>query len=161
MPGKSNSRADILSRRPGFDKGDDDNEGVMVLPAKRFCSLFLHSLQGWDNPWKDRIFNTLTKEGREFPDETVSRSCNEDDLWEFDGHIYVPYKVTDSDKKSCQTITMLLLLDTQEKIRQENKYFGTIGGHCYGKMSRPDVRHVNRSNHHDRRRGQLYIHSLC
>src|SRR5215471_624436 len=32
IPGKSNSKADILSRRPGFNRGAEDNDDVILLP---------------------------------------------------------------------------------------------------------------------------------
>ena len=36
IPGKQNSKADILSRRPGFEKGADDNENTILLPESLF-----------------------------------------------------------------------------------------------------------------------------
>src|SRR5580700_7774006 len=32
IPGKANSKADILSRRPGFEEGIDDNNDLILLP---------------------------------------------------------------------------------------------------------------------------------
>ena len=36
IPGKSNSKADILSRRPGFEKGVNDNDDITLLPEHLF-----------------------------------------------------------------------------------------------------------------------------
>jgi RNase H-like domain found in reverse transcriptase len=36
IPGKSNSKADILSRRPGHDKGVNDNDDVTLLDPLLF-----------------------------------------------------------------------------------------------------------------------------
>ena len=36
IPGKTNSRADMLSRRPDYDQGDEDNKEVVVLPESMF-----------------------------------------------------------------------------------------------------------------------------
>ena len=36
IPGKANSRADALSRRPDYDQGTCDNENVIVLPEDVF-----------------------------------------------------------------------------------------------------------------------------
>jgi hypothetical protein len=36
IPGKSNGRADALSRRPDYDQGERDNENVTVLPEQLF-----------------------------------------------------------------------------------------------------------------------------
>jgi RNase H-like domain found in reverse transcriptase/Reverse transcriptase (RNA-dependent DNA polymerase)/Integrase zinc binding domain/Chromo (CHRromatin Organisation MOdifier) domain len=36
IPGSANSRADLLSRRPGFDQGEDDNVDVVLLPDTLF-----------------------------------------------------------------------------------------------------------------------------
>ena len=37
IPGKTNSRADMLSRRPDYDQGTKDNENVIVLPDSIFA----------------------------------------------------------------------------------------------------------------------------
>ena len=36
IPGKANSRADALSRRPDYDQGAHDNENIIVLPDNVF-----------------------------------------------------------------------------------------------------------------------------
>src|SRR6266702_140534 len=36
LPGRLNGRADALSRRPGYDQGEDDNKDVVVLPDRVF-----------------------------------------------------------------------------------------------------------------------------
>ncbi len=36
LPGRLNGRADALSRRPGYDQGEDDNKDVVVLPDHVF-----------------------------------------------------------------------------------------------------------------------------
>ena len=36
IPGRENGRADMLSRRPNYDQGEEDNQDVMVLPEKIF-----------------------------------------------------------------------------------------------------------------------------
>ena len=36
LPGQLNGRADALSRRPGYDQGEDDNKDVVVLPDHVF-----------------------------------------------------------------------------------------------------------------------------
>ncbi len=36
IPGKMNGRANALSRRPEYDKGEEDNTNVVVLPDKVF-----------------------------------------------------------------------------------------------------------------------------
>jgi hypothetical protein len=36
ITGKANSKADILSRRPGFEKGVNDNDNIIVLPKILF-----------------------------------------------------------------------------------------------------------------------------
>ncbi len=36
LPGRLNGRADALSRRPGYDQGEDDNKDVIVLPDHIF-----------------------------------------------------------------------------------------------------------------------------
>ena len=36
IPGRENGRADMLSRRPDYDQGEEDNQDVVVLPEKIF-----------------------------------------------------------------------------------------------------------------------------
>jgi len=36
LPGRLNGRADALSRRPGYDQGEDDNKDIVVLPDRVF-----------------------------------------------------------------------------------------------------------------------------
>src|SRR6202030_1151265 len=36
LPGSANSRADLLSQRPGFDRGVNDNDNVVLLPPALF-----------------------------------------------------------------------------------------------------------------------------
>ena len=36
VPGKNNGRADVLSRRPDYDQGTNDNQDITVLPDRLF-----------------------------------------------------------------------------------------------------------------------------
>ncbi len=36
LPGRLNGQADTLSRRPGYDRGEDDNKDIVVLPDHIF-----------------------------------------------------------------------------------------------------------------------------
>ena len=36
IPGRENGRADMLSRRPNYDQGEEDNQNVVVLPEEMF-----------------------------------------------------------------------------------------------------------------------------
>jgi hypothetical protein len=36
VPGKENAPPDALLRQPGADKGQEDNQGVIVLPPEKF-----------------------------------------------------------------------------------------------------------------------------
>jgi hypothetical protein len=38
IPGKANSKADILSRQPGFEEGTDDNNDIVLLPEMVFST---------------------------------------------------------------------------------------------------------------------------
>ena len=44
IKGKANGRADTLSRRPDYDRGDRDNQDVMVLPDKIFVRATTESI---------------------------------------------------------------------------------------------------------------------
>ena len=80
LKGSANGRADALSRRPDFDQGEKDNEGVVVLPD----ALFARSAQVGD---------------REEQDEGVIRSWVNphqlkkiDGVWQKDGRVVVTAK---------------------------------------------------------------------
>jgi hypothetical protein len=58
IPGKTNGRADALSRLPNYNQGEDDNENVTVLPDYLFVRLSLtEDEEGQDEevlcPWVD------------------------------------------------------------------------------------------------------------
>jgi hypothetical protein len=36
IPGKENAPPDTLLRQPGVDKGQEDNQGVVVIPPEKF-----------------------------------------------------------------------------------------------------------------------------
>ena len=56
MPGKSNSKADILSRRPGFNQGKDDNEDITILPPDLFQNTISISALHTSTP-SDAVFD--------------------------------------------------------------------------------------------------------
>ena len=75
IPGKANSRADALSRRPDYDQGARDNENIIVLPEHVFVRAVTisHEEDGQDEeaikPWVDphklkHINDIWYKEGR-------------------------------------------------------------------------------------------------
>ena len=75
IPGKANSRADALSRRPDYDQGARDNENIIVLPEEVFVRAVTMSskeegqdeelLKSWVNPHKLKHVNDVWyKEGR-------------------------------------------------------------------------------------------------
>ena len=57
VPGKNNGHADVLSRRPDYDQGTEDNQDVTVLPHKLFiwalASQDLEQDQSVLEPWVD------------------------------------------------------------------------------------------------------------
>ena len=75
IPGKANSRADALSRRPDYDQGTHDNENIIVLPESVFVRAVTIASpeEGQDEeiikPWVDphklkRLHDIWYKEGR-------------------------------------------------------------------------------------------------
>ena len=75
IPGKANSRADALSRRPDYNQGTRDNENIIVLPENVFVRAITISNQEEEQdeeaikPWIDPhrlkcINNVWYKEGR-------------------------------------------------------------------------------------------------
>jgi hypothetical protein len=74
IPGKTNRRADALSRLPNYNQGEDDNEDVVVLPENLFVRLSLtedeepqdeKTLRPWVDPHNLReVDGVWWKEGR-------------------------------------------------------------------------------------------------
>ena len=75
IPGKANSRADVLSRRPDYDQGICDNKNIIILPEHVFIRMVTinkdkgiqdkETLKPWVDPHKlKRINSTWYKEGR-------------------------------------------------------------------------------------------------
>ena len=74
LPGKSNGRADALSRRPDYDTGTRDNKNVVVLPEHMFVRAMkvlgvipqqdVTMLQPWIDPHRlKRIDDKWYKDG--------------------------------------------------------------------------------------------------
>jgi hypothetical protein len=74
IPGKTNGRADALSRLPNYNQGEDDNEDVTILPDHLFVRLSLTEDEEPQNektlrPWVDphnlqEVKGVWWKEGR-------------------------------------------------------------------------------------------------
>ena len=75
IPGKANSRADTLSRRPDYNQGTRDNENIIVLPEDVFVRAITigsreegqdkETLRPWIDPHKLKCVNNIWyKEGR-------------------------------------------------------------------------------------------------
>jgi hypothetical protein len=90
IPGKANSKADLLSRRAGFDKGEDDNKEVTLLKPIHFRKLYIRVMVGFSSGMEDAIRDALDREGREFPEETTGWSHDPAGLWEYYGRLYIP-----------------------------------------------------------------------
>ena len=94
IPGKANSRADTLSRRPDYDQGAHDNENIIVLLEHMFVHATTivnkeeaqeeETLKPWINPHKLKCINgTWYKEGRHVitgsltDKQSVIKSCHD------------------------------------------------------------------------------------
>ena len=84
IPGKANSQADVLSRRPDYDQGMCDNENIIVLPEEVFVRMITianrddgqdkETLRPWVDPHKLKHVNNIWyKEGR----RVVTRSMED------------------------------------------------------------------------------------
>ena len=83
IPGKANSRADALSRRPDYNQGVHDNENIIVLPEDMFVwAVTISAGNGAQdketlNPWVDphklkKINGIWYKEGRRVVTEPLT-----------------------------------------------------------------------------------------
>ena len=65
VPGKSNLKADLLSQRPGYDKGEKDNDEITLLHTSHFRHLHLRQLraQHLSDPLTQKIQKALAVHG--------------------------------------------------------------------------------------------------
>ena len=86
IPGKANSRADALSRRPDYDQGTCDNENIIILPENVFVRAVTITnkeeeqdkelLKPWVNPHKlKRVNGVWYKEGRCVVTSSIGDKC--------------------------------------------------------------------------------------
>ena len=86
IPGKANSRADTLSRRPDYDQGMRDNENIIILPEEVFVQTVTiadkeerqdkETLRPWVNPHKLKHVNDIWyKEGRRVVTGSTEDKC--------------------------------------------------------------------------------------
>jgi hypothetical protein len=91
-PGKANSKADILSRRAGHDKGENDNEGVILLKDDLFVQIYD------DDRALDEILEKIKKTNKRQWEDIVKKNIeNKEPDWKIkDGlitwkeQVYVP-----------------------------------------------------------------------
>jgi hypothetical protein len=98
LPGKSNTKADILSRRPGFDQGVNDNKDVVLLPSDLFLRPSWEiNAQIFELPDTD-ILPRIRRAAKNL-DKSVAQGIKrkeegwvhiEDDVFTFRSQIYVP-----------------------------------------------------------------------
>ena len=63
IAGARNGRADALSRHPEYDKGDEDNKKLVVLPERFFAPAVQAHLAGteWVDPHNPEEWQRFTK----------------------------------------------------------------------------------------------------
>ena len=87
IPGKANSQADALSRRPDYDQGICNNENIIVLPDSVFVRTMMivnneekqdeDTLRPWVNPHKLKHVNSAWyKEGRHIVTGSSINKCS-------------------------------------------------------------------------------------
>src|ERR1700760_501300 len=88
LPGNRNTRADALSRRPDFDRGEADNTNVVLLPAQLFRALSIYDGE------KDLIKAIQVAQRRHRSLEAVLSKpgyiLNDQGLIEVKGRIFIP-----------------------------------------------------------------------
>ena len=85
-----NSKADILSRQPGHDQGEDDNDDIVLLDYQHFRRLHLRAVRGFKDELTPRILKALEEQGREKADQVEGWTQDDKGLWEYQGRIYIP-----------------------------------------------------------------------
>jgi len=94
-PGTSNVKPDFLSRPPGLDKRENDNESTILLPEYHFRSLHLN-LQGAEylfGTFPEAIKEQLSQIKRQDYDKNakIGLGTNHPD-WKDHGHGFITYK---------------------------------------------------------------------
>jgi len=94
-PGTSNVKPDFLSRPPGLDKRENDNESTVLLPEYHFRSLHLN-LQGAEylfGTFPEAIKERLSRIKRQDYDKNakIGLGTNHPD-WKDHGHGFITYK---------------------------------------------------------------------
>jgi transposase InsO family protein len=95
IPGKSNSKADLLSRRPGFEKGVNDNEDTILLPEYLFSnnSLSIQEISIEPITFLPRILRNHNQESYLKVDGPDWKT-QEDNTLTFKDRVYVPLDKT-------------------------------------------------------------------
>jgi hypothetical protein len=101
-PGKANTKADILSRRAGFPKGENNNEDVILLKENHFRNIEIR-LNEESREWLD-LRSEIKKIHRRYYDKQVERGIKQrdpnfkkdefNDYWMWKECIYVPINQT-------------------------------------------------------------------
>ena len=91
-PGKANTKADLLSRRAGHDRGEQDNQGVILLKEELFVRL-----HDDDQALEDLITKAKKINKRQWEDVVRKGTSNREKGWkESEGlalwkeRIYIP-----------------------------------------------------------------------
>jgi hypothetical protein len=101
IPGKANSKADILSRRAGFDRGVNDNDDEVLLPSILFRQLHHNSTdaQGAIHDLPTTSFQPRIHRARKNLDKSVATALErkekgwktlEDGTHTFNDRVYIP-----------------------------------------------------------------------
>ena len=92
VPGKQNSRADALSRRPDYEKGEHDNEDITVFPDTKFRAL--RTKKSKKPKLKEQILRYSNLIEKEVEEERLNPSSywfqTDDGIWYFKHQIYIP-----------------------------------------------------------------------
>jgi hypothetical protein len=101
-PGKANTKADLLSRRAGFPKGENNNENVILLKENHFRKIEIR-LNEESREWLD-LRSEIKKIHRQYYNKQVERGIKQKDpnfkkddsngYWTWKERIYVPINQT-------------------------------------------------------------------
>jgi transposase InsO family protein len=94
-PGDMNVKADFLSRPPGLDKGENDNQNVILLPEHHFKTLFsnLQDAQPLNGTFPETIRERLSRYKNIKNDKYVQKALNSNDpQWNDHGDGIITYK---------------------------------------------------------------------
>jgi len=84
-PWQGKFKSGFLSRHPGHNQGEDDNDNIVLLNYQHFRCLHLRAVRGFKDKLTTQILKALKEQGREKADQVEGWTQDDKGLWEYQG----------------------------------------------------------------------------